>query len=274
MAILTPALVRLRSDFNLIAPGRDTESDGWIGDYRHQAGTSSHNPDDTVGSRSEYSDSDNIPEVRAIDVDRDLRTAGITMQQCINRILATPADLRRLNYMIFNRVIWSASTGWEPHEYTGSNPHDHHGHFNGNPARDDDAAPWSILQLSNGGAMFVRYKESGPYVQRLQMRLNNLTKLTGASAGSPDGDYGDATKAAVTKFNAYCGVKSDGLSWGPADETRLDAVWAKFWTGGQVDAAKRQLDERIAELNKRISELPAGGNGLTFPMTLTINEVK
>lgn len=151
--VLTKALTRLRTDFNTIAPSRDKASDGWIGDEAHQQNTSGHNPDDTPGSKAEYSDSDSIPEVRAIDVDKDLRQTGLTMQQCINKILASSNDLRRLKYIIFNRVIWSKSDGWRPREYTGSNTHEQHGHFSGDPNADESNEGWSILELGEDVAL-------------------------------------------------------------------------------------------------------------------------
>jgi hypothetical protein len=145
MAVLTTSLTRLRADFNTLAPNRDKESDGWIGDTAHAGRTSGHNPDETGGG--EYEDADTKDEVRAIDVDKDLRVSGLTMLTCIKKILATPADRNRLKYIIFNRVIWSASDGWRPRAYTGSNPHDKHAHFSGDPADDENAQPWSILSL-------------------------------------------------------------------------------------------------------------------------------
>lgn len=145
--VLTTALTRLRSDFNTIAPNRDKESDGWIGDLAHQQTRSGHNPDESGGG--EYEDADTKDEVRAIDVDIDLRVPGLTMLQCINKILATPNDLRRLRYIIFNRVIWSKSDGWRAREYTGSNPHDKHAHFSGDPTADESGEGWSILSLED-----------------------------------------------------------------------------------------------------------------------------
>ncbi len=119
--VVTASLARLMADFRATFPNKDRESDGTIGDAAHQAETSGHNPDDTPGSRSEYTDADSKPEVRAIDVDNDLRDPrGVTMQQVIDRMLATAADLRRLRYIIYNRTIWSRSNDWRPRAYTGS----------------------------------------------------------------------------------------------------------------------------------------------------------
>lgn len=151
--VLTTALTRLRNDFNTIAPNRDKASDGWIGDRAHSEQTSGHNPDETGGG--EYEDADTKDEVRAIDVDTDLRVPGLTMQRSINKILSSPNDLRRLRYIIYNRVIWSKSSGWRPREYTGSNPHDKHGHFSGEPLTDESGEGWSILSLVEEDVAFT-----------------------------------------------------------------------------------------------------------------------
>lgn len=152
--VLTAALTRLRADFDAAFPARDRASDGWIGDAAHQAEVSGHNPDDTAGVTAEYADADTKPEVRAIDVDADLRTPGVTMYDVIRRILATPADLARLRYIIFCPpsgpfganvpTIWSKSNGWAPRRYTGASPHNEHAHFSGDPLSDEDASPWSV----------------------------------------------------------------------------------------------------------------------------------
>lgn len=119
MATLVPSLDALRSEFNRNFPRRDKASDGWIGDPAHQAGTSDHNPD-----------ANGI--VHAIDVDEDLRAPGATMRECVDEVVRrhrVGAD-NRLTYVIYERVIWSASHDWRPRVYTGSsNPHDKHAHF-------------------------------------------------------------------------------------------------------------------------------------------------
>lgn len=146
MAALTTSLTRLRSDFNTRFPDRDSSSDGWIGDQNHQQYASGHNPDES-GVPERY-DSDSKDEVRAIDVDDDLRDDdGVTMQACVNELLACERDRKRLIYVIYNRQIWSKSSGWVEEYYSGSNPHDKHAHFSGDPAYDEDDAPYtSILE--------------------------------------------------------------------------------------------------------------------------------
>lgn len=145
---LTPSLWALRDSFNRAFPNRDKASDGWIGDYAHSTGKSGHNPDDwhiPAGGSAEYQDADSTPDVRAIDVDGDLRKPGVTMLAVIRSILGDPNALKRLRYIIYNRVIWSRTTGWQPHAYTGSNPHDKHAHFSGDPADDDNGRAWPAV---------------------------------------------------------------------------------------------------------------------------------
>ncbi|XVV09472.1 hypothetical protein ACQP2X_32075 [Actinoplanes sp. CA-131856] len=127
--ILVPCLVKLRSEFNTIAPNRDKTSDGSIGDSAHQATQSDHN-DDEVGNVP-IRDADKIHEVHAIDVDVDLREPGLTMEAVVQFLLkrCRSGAEKRLRYIIFNRRIWQQSNGWKQQAYGGSNPHDHHAHF-------------------------------------------------------------------------------------------------------------------------------------------------
>lgn len=155
--VLTKSLTQLRTDFNQAFSGRDKASDGWIGDTAHQQETSGHNPDDTPGVSAEYSDSDSKQEVRAIDIDKDLRDSTETMFTVIESILNNPKDTRRLAYIIYNGVIWSASHNWAPHDYTGSNPHDQHAHFSGDPDYDEDATTWSIGDAMTDAQAYVQH---------------------------------------------------------------------------------------------------------------------
>lgn len=136
--VLIASLAKLRDEFNNIAPGRDKASDGWIGDAAHAASKSDHNPD-TDGA------------VHAIDVDRDLRTPGLSMEKVVQFLLARcrSGQEARLRYIIFDRRIWSASSGWRQNAYTGANPHDHHAHFSGSyeTAKERSVASWRLADL-------------------------------------------------------------------------------------------------------------------------------
>lgn len=130
--ILTKGLQNLRAQVNEAFPDRDEASDGTIGDKAHQAETSGHNPDDTPGSKPEWSgDPDSTPEVRAWDMDSDLRAAPATAQQFVDHIRHLPGVSSVLRYMIYNRRIYRASNGWAAETYTGPSAHTEHIHFSG-----------------------------------------------------------------------------------------------------------------------------------------------
>ena len=147
--VLVPCLVRLRSEFNTIAPGRDKTSDGTIGDAAHQASQSDHN-DDEVGNVP-IRDADRKHEVHALDIDSDLRTPGLTMEAVVQFLLrrCRSGAERRLRYIIYNRRIWSASAGWRQQRYTGPNPHDQHAHFSASydTAREASTASWHLEDI-------------------------------------------------------------------------------------------------------------------------------
>jgi hypothetical protein len=128
-----PASTTLVEEFNELAPNRSKASDGTIGDPAHSQSASDHNPDET-GNTGGAEDSDSLNEVHA----RDITSAGPwppgwSMEKCVQIILARcRAGLeKRIKYIIYNRRIWSRSSGWVQQAYVkpGSNPHDKHAHF-------------------------------------------------------------------------------------------------------------------------------------------------
>jgi len=118
-------------------PDRDRTSDGWIGDTRHQAGVSDHNPD-AAGI------------VRAIDVDRDLsgKAKPDLMPNLADQIrLCARAGDKRISYIIFNGRIASARYGFRWRKYKGSSAHEHHCHVSFTKKGDTDGSFFNIPMI-------------------------------------------------------------------------------------------------------------------------------
>jgi hypothetical protein len=104
---LAPSLVQLRDEINVEWPNRDKASDGSIGNAEHSARVSDHNPDDRG-------------MVHAIDIDRD----GIN----VDLILSNTIGDHRVNYVIYNKQIWSRVRDFRAIPYNGVNAHKSHIH--------------------------------------------------------------------------------------------------------------------------------------------------
>jgi hypothetical protein len=144
--ILVPCLVALRAEFNSLAPHRDKGADGWIGDKAHQQESSDHNPDET--GRTPYEDADNIDEVHALDVDKDLGS-GLDLGDYVSeiRINHMNGDDDRLQNIIWQGRIASRSWGWGWHTYTGASAHFDHAHFSARytTAQENDTTYWGVF---------------------------------------------------------------------------------------------------------------------------------
>jgi hypothetical protein len=130
---------QLREQFDDTFPDRDRRSDGWIGDTRHSARPSDHNPDRENGFI-----------VRATDTDRDVHKSGKPdlMPDIADQLrLAAKKGEKRISYIIFNGRIASSRMGWRWRPYKGSNPHDHHMHVSFTKAGDDDGSFFNIPLL-------------------------------------------------------------------------------------------------------------------------------
>ena len=136
--VLCKAGQQLREQFDDTFPDRDRTSDGWIGDTRHSARPSDHNPDAKTGV------------VRAIDVDRDVSGSAKPdlMPDIANQIrLAAKTGDKRIAYVIFEGRIASSRMGWRWRKYKGSNPHNKHCHISFHPAGDVDSSFFNIPML-------------------------------------------------------------------------------------------------------------------------------
>jgi hypothetical protein len=139
---MTPKLckagVQLREQLDDSYPDRDRTSDGWIGDVRHSARTSDHNPD-AAGI------------VRAIDIDRDLsgKAKPDLMPYLADqiRLFAKRDKSKRGSYVIFNGRIASSRMGWRWRKYSGINPHTKHCHISFTKKGDTDGSFFNIPMI-------------------------------------------------------------------------------------------------------------------------------
>jgi hypothetical protein len=137
---MTPKLCKagqqLRLQIDDSYPDRDRRSDGWIGDVRHSASISDHNPD-----------SKGI--VRAIDIDRDLsgKAKPDLMPYLADQIRLCAKSDKRISYVIFQGKIASSRMGWRWRKYSGVNPHNHHCHISFTSKGDTDGSFFNIPML-------------------------------------------------------------------------------------------------------------------------------
>jgi len=135
---LSKAAQQLREQFDDSFPSRDRTSDGWIGDTRHAARPSDHNPDVDGW-------------VRAIDVDRDVsgRSKPDLMPDIADqiRLLCKSKKENRITYIIFDGRIASAKKAWAWRIYEGSNKHNHHCHISFAKEADDAGAFFEVPML-------------------------------------------------------------------------------------------------------------------------------
>jgi hypothetical protein len=137
--VLCKAGQQLREQFDDTFPDRDRRSDGWIGDQRHSARPSDHNPDPKAGM-----------VVRAIDIDRDVHKSGKPdlMPDIADQLrLAAKRGEKRISYIIFAGRIASPRMGWRWRKYSGSNPHNAHCHISFTTKGDTDSSFFNIPLL-------------------------------------------------------------------------------------------------------------------------------
>jgi hypothetical protein len=140
MPKLCKAGQQLRLQVDDSYPDRDRTSDGWIGDTRHQARPSDHNPD-----------AEGI--VRAIDIDRDLsgKSKPDLMPDLADQLrLCGKLGDKRISYIIFDGRIASSKKAWAWRAYAGINKHNHHCHISFTKKGDADGSFFNVPMI--GGA--------------------------------------------------------------------------------------------------------------------------
>lgn len=200
-AYLAPSLRRLRAEIDAIYPHRDRRSDGWIGDAAHAARVSDHNPDPETGV------------VRALDVD----ASGIAGRWVVGEILGDP----RVQYVIYDRTIWSRNYGWRPRRYTGPNPHTGHLHVSirhdraaennvrdwiGDPHAPTAPAPPGEIKYGKPGR-----HQPGTRTLRLGSAGTDVAFLQRWLDLPDDGLFGPATHNRVQWYQRMRGITVDGV---------------------------------------------------------------
>jgi hypothetical protein len=132
---LSKSVVQLREQADDAYPDRKRDSDGTIGDARHQTRKSDHNPDPDSGY------------VRALDLDADFDKSSSTAAYIADQIRIAARTDKRIAYVIFNKKIASARSLWRWRKYTGVNPHTKHIHISFTKAGDTDSKFFNIPLL-------------------------------------------------------------------------------------------------------------------------------
>jgi len=197
--MLIPCLVQLFDEFDFIAPSRDHASDGDIGNTAHQAEVSDHN-DDEVG-KVPIHDADHQHEIHAIDVDNNLRESDLTMEKVVQFLLGRcrSGAEKRLRYIIYNRRIWSASSGWVQKTYTGASPHTEHAHFSASytTALEASTASWHLedipVAMTQADKDWVKAQNTALLAQvkaAIAAATDDFLKVSGWSEGYPGRQIG------------------------------------------------------------------------------------
>jgi hypothetical protein len=268
--VLTKGLDWFRTCVNRRFPNRDKKSDGTIGDLAHQLeSASSHNPDKT--GKAEWKDGDSLNEVRAFDMDNNLNEPGTTYEMFIQFlivVLGRQMGVLHLvfRYIIYNKRIWRASTGWQTEAYNGPSPHTEHGHFTGAFTQASDNNTTFNYRLDEVGNMAITDDD----VDKIIVAFTNTLKNSGSQLNNAEKaiswQYGDGIalaglaypgKSALYQFTmlaqnveAMKGVLANVLTKVTEDDKEASQIIAAM--DAQLNAAKASLDAEISQVDDNV----------------------
>ncbi|GAA0528874.1 hypothetical protein GCM10010172_06860 [Paractinoplanes ferrugineus] len=268
--VAIPCLLALRGEFNAVSPGRDKGADGTIGDTEHAKKAtpntaSDHMPDEDF-TALRRKDADGTNEVHALDIDSsgpwpapgwfDRTVKAIVAEE--RRRWLNPDDMCRLDYVIWDRVIYSRSRGFAPHPYGGTDPHTNHAHFSGRyeTRAEKDTRPWGVLEadmaldendkkwlLANLGWTGPRLEN--PYTKALQAPSEFLRY-------APSASWHQATQQQITALSTT--LNSFIARESADDATKMQALQAIY---DSITAVAPGVAAQV------IAALPAGSDPVT-----------
>jgi hypothetical protein len=161
------SLETLLAQINAAFPGRNTASDGWLGDAAHAARVSQHNP---------------LPNgvVCAIDITEDL-SVGLNCNQLMEELDASNDP--RIFYVIHDKQIDNSDDTRTP--YKGTNPHITHLHISARwdrPDLYDNPSPWALPMLSREDDMSAADVKA--ITDHINIRIDHLAGWTKSLAVS------------------------------------------------------------------------------------------
>jgi hypothetical protein len=248
--VLIPCLKALFAEFDRIAPSRDRASDGSIGDAAHRNEVSDHNPDET--GRVPIHDADHLNEVHAIDVDNNLRESDLTMEKVVQFLLGRcrSGAEKRLRYVIYNRRIWAASSGWAQKTYTGASPHTEHAHFSASYDTNLEAstASWHLEDI--------------PVALTAADKTWITNTIAAQTKAAINAELGAIAQAVMTTYRVG-GTETAGETYQRNLSELTADVWAMTMRGNTKGGDPMPAGGAFAQILADLAELQAKVDGLT-----------
>ncbi|MBM2622588.1 hypothetical protein JIG36_44505 [Actinoplanes sp. LDG1-06] len=231
--IVVPCLLRLRAEFNELAPRRRKGAEGTIGDENHDS-TSDHTPDED-SKFLRHRDADDVNEVHALDVDSELRLPAVSMETVVQFLLGRcrSGAERRLRYIIFNERIWEASNDWKRADYDGDDPHTNHAHFSASYKTELEAstASWHLEDIPVALTDDDKKWLSAEIAKQVRGCVNdiwehNIGRATGGADLSAQGALITANVRAGTLANRQVPDLADGMGRVASSVAQMKAALA------------------------------------------------